>query len=95
MRDLGCHPDLFQLAVVKNITNKTKTKKIKKSGKKKGGIKCKREKMKKKTGESLLHAVAKSTKTTETNKQKYQTCWLPEQSAQWMTRWTVTGMSDQ
>lgn len=45
------------------------------------------EKWEKKRGESLLHAVAKSTETTETNEQKYQTCRLPEQSARWVTWW--------
>lgn len=76
------------------LWSKTKETKPKK---KKGGIKCKRKKKWKKkttTGESLLHAVAKSTKTTETNKQKYQTCWLRVQSAQWMTWWVDNDKSE-
>lgn len=37
VRDLGCHPDLFQLAVVKNKQNKNKNKKIRKIRKIKKG----------------------------------------------------------
>lgn len=70
MRDLGCHPDLFQLAVVKK-QNEKKNKERREGGVRwgevQGPVKKKKRWIKENKWESLLHAVAASTQTA-TNK---------------------------